>query len=708
MRRVLGLNLHLPPLVSRFHRSQKDQLAAMDWPVDMLQRIPSSTKPDNSLKALKKSLEDNYSFVSPPSSPFIERPKISWSTESELRESCAKIVKNTGGEDGNTADPVLSNFARYQKHVREKDSKKDQEVSKQLRKGQFPPRSDSIRSKPVHQKQESKDSIAHDSIAEDVAIETAQKVNFSRPRSEHGNKSAYPIRRDSLQKGSRVRSTTTLSEQTGLTLGSIADRPRTAPMESSDVSVDTPMTGSTDRQGHHISTNITSAAYTPSRPSLNKPSHPQQASAALEASLAAVAQADAQAAEWMRQQQTKSQLVDNTSSNKPPPSRGRSFTSEIRHFIRKTSKSRDRTADSKEAGVEPPRTSTSQNGWHSWGFRRHGSKANLSEPSEDWTSVFPPRDETVTSVDLNRDLPPLPSLSTYKEATQLNHSTHIASLIRDASVPRPKTGTKVVDTMPKPLSSHANVVNPLGSHPTAAQSFTPRKSSISTRVDIPSPPPMPTRKFSIASQASTQDSCFSPVGAQSPDQRSIDLVKAAAMARSTENLRQQPIRNQATKSRSSSRAGSSLAKPPLNRYSLVPHQRTPSQPVFSNKSAASSVVNLPPRPATRDPTNSGAAARISRMPVPATASALNFSRKISVSEDIDLKDLRRAASSNDITALPPMPAKRQKGLRRMLSTLSGRMEPKPAPDNRVDFMEKGRIREEDEVLHAPKAIVVGY
>jgi hypothetical protein len=676
----------------------------MDYHVDNMQRIPSSIKPDNSLKALKKTLEENYSFISPPSSPFIDRPKISWSRETELREACAKIVKTTGGDD-DKSDPILSNFARYQKHVREKDSAKERDKAKEAQKIHIPPRSDSIRRKSVHQKQESKDSIA-----ESVKIETAQKINYSRPRSEHGGRPAYPVRRDSLQKGSHIRSPTAPIEQPANPLSPIVDRPQTAPLESSNVSVDTPMTGSTDAQPQLVSTSMTSAAYTPSRPSLNKSLRPTQTSAAPETNQSAVAQADAQATEWMRQQRAKSHSVDNTAAPKPPTSRGRSFTSEIRNFIRKTSKSRDRTTESREASVEPVRASTSHgSSWHSWGFRRHGSKTSLFDTSKEWTNVFP-RDEATASVDLNRNLPPLPSLSTYKEPTQSTQSTHIASLIRDPTSSRPRTGSKPSDSIPKPLSSHANIVYPRGSQPTGPQAFGPRNSSITTRVDIVAPPPIPTRKFSITSQASTQDSCFSPVGAQSPDQRSIDLVKAAAIARSSESIRQHP---RTTKSRSSSRAGPGQPRPPLGRYSLVPHQRTPSQPIFSSKSAASSVINLPPRPATRDPTNSGAA-KVSRMPVPVpvTFPAPNFSRKISISEEINIKDLRRTASSNEITALPPMPTKRQTGIRRMLSTLAltGRVEPKSAKESdKLDNTEKRGILEEDEMLHGPKEkIVAGY
>jgi hypothetical protein len=211
---------------------------------------------------------------------------------------------------------------------------------------------------------------------------------------------------------------------------------------------------------------------------------------------------------------------------------------------------------------------------------------------------------------------------------------------------------------------------------------------------------------------SSVDSCFTPPVSHTPS-RSIDVTKAAAKARSTENLRHNYQRKNSShqsqtprtaKSAGTSRAasrpcsrGSSKHRPGPVKYTIIPHQRTPSQPIISNRSPTSSAMHLPPRPATRDaPTPQYASSRPSVSSPSVCRPAVNFSRKFPLDPDcLSVRDTSdRDTSPNptkkhksrpvarestspesnttEITALPPMPTKRPSGLRRVFSSLSVR------------------------------------
>jgi hypothetical protein len=339
-------------------------------------------------------------------------------------------------------------------------------------------------------------------------------------------------------------------------------------------------------------------------------------------------------------------------------------------------------------------------------MRRQRSASDLSEFRND-ISVSQVVTTTITSkpeIDLNRKLPPLPGLDTYREP-QLDElpvpppATHISSLARERSrtssfTSRPSTDT---DHVPPLFCKQSRS----GSNP---------------------PEAAPPRKASLA--ASAAESKTSMDSARAPPDRSVDVLKAAAKARSLESLRQQsnlaaqqsarknslvhghhpPPRKSsvgsATPSRPSSRGGS---RTPTAKYSIMPtsvhahahghgHQRTPSQPVLSH-AGGSAAASLPPRPATRDATSArpGAIGSSSLANVTSASQlqdeedaaeaaaamasvrppAVNFSRKLTGGE-AEIAAAAAAAVAG-ITALPPMPPKtRAGGLRRMLSSLSVR------------------------------------
>jgi hypothetical protein len=348
-------------------------------------------------------------------------------------------------------------------------------------------------------------------------------------------------------------------------------------------------------------------------------------------------------------------------------------------------------------------------------MRRQRSASDLSEFRND-ISVSQVVTTTITSkpeIDSNKKLPPLPGLDTYKEPV-LDElpvpppATHIYTLARTRSRSTSFTSLPSTDTDHVPPLFHKHTQSKTGAQP-------------------PSPAP---RKASLAPSAAESKTSMDSARVPPPD-RSVDVLKAAAKARSMESLRQQtnlaaaqqqrknsaphshhpaPRKGSvgsATPSRPSSRGG---ARTPTAKYSIMPaplhrhpyhgHQRTPSQPVLSRANAAA--ASLPQRPATRDASSArpaggigasslalvtsasqlqddedaaadeAAAAAAAAAVASARPPAVNFSRKLTGGE-AEIAAGAAAAVAMGITALPPMPPKqRAGGLRRMLSSLSVR------------------------------------
>lgn len=207
--------------------------------------------------------------------------------------------------------------------------------------------------------------------------------------------------------------------------------------ESGDAdSLATPMTGSTtDACYNHTSTAPSSAALTSGGTS-NR--HSRQ--------LEPAAIADAQAAEWMRREREKRQQLNDSPQQPPstanrPPSRARSIKENIKEYIFPGStapsralsrtQSRESLALYDDQDGEPKRTG-SQRGWRSWGSALRVNSRSNSRPGTRGRDSEPEQLKK-SEVNLNRELPPLPSLDSWKDEakpqTELS-SSHIASVMR--------------------------------------------------------------------------------------------------------------------------------------------------------------------------------------------------------------------------------------------------------------------------------------
>jgi hypothetical protein len=221
----------------------------------------------------------------------------------------------------------------------------------------------------------------------------------------------------------------------------------------SDSSINSPVMSSIGQNNNNGSTAPTSAALTSSRSS-------KRASRQFDN---AAAVADAQAAEWMRQELEKRRhkISSNPHPDIPPltrapsrPSRSRSIRSDIKGYIFPSSTALSRTASkagskqisrreshesmrSESSSQEPKRSGSSQ-GWRSWGLQHKLSSRSSSRPGTSKGRIETLGLDKKSDLNLNRELPPLPSLDTWKpeEPTSTDSrrspapGEHIANLMR--------------------------------------------------------------------------------------------------------------------------------------------------------------------------------------------------------------------------------------------------------------------------------------
>jgi hypothetical protein len=503
----------------------------------------------------------------------------------------------------------------------------------------------------------------------------------------------FPVRRDSLstKKHGQSRQAKPCLDALSIT----EERPRAATFDSYESGSDSPpRSSSTDRHPLSASTAITSVAMTPLTKHVNQ--SPHQGSLDFKAHQSAIARADSKAIEWInmqRQKATEESAVPIKTPSRTGTNESNSggFAAGLRNFIRGRSRSRSR---SQEPTRKARAGSTAEPAPQTWkrglSLRRQKSTSSLSEVKgpAPLLRTYKSIGDLKAPVDLNRQLPPLPSLDTYREPETTDPNIHVATLVR------PKSGSLTSHPV---ISAKAVTVDTV-----SIKALSLKQKDSGSKTNLVHPLTIePIRKMSIQSSV---DSCFTPIDSYTPS-RSVDVTKFAAKARSTENLRQNYHRKNsllqsqtprtaksAATSRPTSRPvsrGSSKHPPAPVKYSIIPHQRTPSQPIFSNRGAISSVTQLPPRPATRDASTphygssrpSVSSPSVSRAPV-------NFSRKFPLDPDDQApsgttkkedQSQPATAESNvipapalDITALPPMPSKRPSGLRRVLSSLNVR------------------------------------
>jgi hypothetical protein len=142
------------------------------------------------------------------------------------------------------------------------------------------------------------------------------------------------------------------------------------------------------------------------------------------------------------------------------PSRSRSIRDNIKEYVFPGTTSRNlsrapshgslrtmNTNVSQESSAEPPHSASGQ-GWRSWALpgRRSSSRSN-SRPGTSKGQPEEAEQPKKSTVNLNRELPPLPSLDSWKESVQPapekavrspTSATHIASVMRPQDRPTPE------------------------------------------------------------------------------------------------------------------------------------------------------------------------------------------------------------------------------------------------------------------------------
>lgn len=372
--------------------------------------------------------------------PYINRRVLDAHTDRELRLACRHILQNFKPSDHGmeNTDPKLD-FGGLQGRREPKDQKtQTAEVKVRMPTGAPAELASSLvgRTKSTKTRTRAK---ADNEIRARTQAELPVRANSSRKRADFGWLDDRDDKREqNLKKFGKASS---------------IDLPRPAPVRTdADSGVSTPVTvSSTLAYSKSTSTAPTSASVTSGKSS-NRRSRQLENPAAV---------ADAQAAEWMRQEVEKKRKEEPShpparpSTAVRPPSRAASIKNNIKGYVFSGSRSRAlsraqsqeslRTAETVGVPNSPHdlQRSGSTTGWRNWGLHRSISRSN-SRPG---TSRGHPDESEHTKkseanvVNLNRELPPLPGLDTWKEPEQPQEEvakspksptsgTHIASLMR--------------------------------------------------------------------------------------------------------------------------------------------------------------------------------------------------------------------------------------------------------------------------------------
>ncbi|KAF2277779.1 uncharacterized protein EI97DRAFT_431856 [Westerdykella ornata] len=244
-------------------------------------------------------------------------------------------------------------------------------------------------------------------------------------------------------------------------------------VEADDVkSVQTQHTASTDAHLNSGSTAPTSASVTSGDTSKRGSSRMEQK--------------QAKHAQSNRTQYTEPQprpSYDPTPSARPP-SRARSIRNLMfpgsGRLSRRQSQDSLSTANSRSSSQMDSVRSPSSHGWRSWGLQRMSSSRNSSRPGSSRGRAVEDEKSKKTEVNLNRELPPLPSLDTWRDLQQTNNQKeatlkttgpHIATVMRtqahmhDSAPARNQHRRSGSDTVALKYMSSSKVNT--GSHPVA-------------------------------------------------------------------------------------------------------------------------------------------------------------------------------------------------------------------------------------------------
>lgn len=398
----------LAPLVSATrpdHLSLFPSLTPVQKVPSKSDRQPEPTPPSVKPPHIRHASKDSVTSIN---MAYISRQRIDPKTEQELRAACALVLQNFKPSDHDIpdADPKLD----FRGPHRRREHRTDVPHPRVHRPTGAPP---------DHPRRDAQGSASASKSYPDLPL----RANTVKTRSDktHNTELDTDGRRG-------LKSPTTDASRHVLV------RPET---DADDVmSVGTPLTASTDTHMYSGSTAPTSVAVT--HRSSKRASRQGDNPAAI---------ADAQAAEWMRQELDKRRQQIAAQPQSPPqtserlPSRSTSIRSGIREYIFPGSRglSRTQSRDSlRSHSSDQPKRSESSQGWRSWGLNRMGSSRSSSRPG---TSSGGRKglveQEKKGELNLNRELPPLPSLDTWKEPERPKEKTelpvqgaHIATLMR--------------------------------------------------------------------------------------------------------------------------------------------------------------------------------------------------------------------------------------------------------------------------------------
>ena len=172
------------------------------------------------------------------------------------------------------------------------------------------------------------------------------------------------------------------------------------------------------------------------------------------------AAADAQATEWMRRELEKKKQPQDASDrpSRPsmparPPSRTASIKSSVKEYVFPGSRSRALSRAQSKESLRSASTSEGQGvsrngssaGWRGWVPRRSSSRSNSRPGTSKGSTDEPaqPRKSESNGINLNRELPPLPSLDSWKEPEK----PQVEKAAAQKSPKSPTTGTHIASVM---------------------------------------------------------------------------------------------------------------------------------------------------------------------------------------------------------------------------------------------------------------------
>ncbi|KAF2400795.1 hypothetical protein EJ06DRAFT_556296 [Trichodelitschia bisporula] len=414
-------------------------------------------------KALKEALAGNFEYISPspspPDSPLIDRRPLDAVTESELRKACAAIVteyeEDLPKPTRAAAAKALKDKERERAREREREREKERERVRELER-EREREGERERERQRERQREAERDGDHDKEIKAPALSHIAAVAIKHPQ----RTSSYalpPSTTQTIHISQPNNPLTTLPEApTRSAAPPSVSRPIERPFPRRTSSMTKPLThppSSTSTSTTTASLTSTTLSPTTANPPLSTAPTSRPSSTLLldaDAYAAAAASADAAAAAWMRAEADKRRIASlelhtalaRSSTERAvfsgaeppshPPSRSNSTW---RKLIRSASGSRSGSRTASRDGTAAPRVRWSEDApreipppqsarhsrtsslhrWRSWALERVPSRSSINRPTSQGRGRAPARASVQPPpLDLNRELPPLPGLDTWE------------------------------------------------------------------------------------------------------------------------------------------------------------------------------------------------------------------------------------------------------------------------------------------------------